>query len=97
MVGDVFEEAPSRLALSNDALEVGPEVVFTREPFSFARERIIGARIAAHETVNDSVQRRCDKGVHAIPDRRRRYGLLFHPTHEVGCGVHFPLDVHQGL
>lgn len=97
MVGDILEEAPSRLALSNDAGEVRPEmpVVFLSTPSSGNREWL--AWIAAHDSVNDSMQRRCVKGVHAIPDRRSMYLRVFHPRHEVGRCVHFPLDVHQGL
>tara|TARA_R110002012_G_scaffold16958_6_gene64464 strand:+ start:3508 stop:3774 length:267 start_codon:yes stop_codon:yes gene_type:complete len=54
-------------------------------------ERLAG--IAGSDEMNLSAPRSAVEGSQIVPYRRRSQGLVFHPRHERGRGVGFPLDV----
>jgi hypothetical protein len=95
MMGDVLEEDERRTSLADNARDVRPEVtrICRAEPPTGDRERL--ARIARAEDVHRAAPRAAVEGGNVVPDRRRVQGRVFHPRHEHGRGVGFPLDVTQ--
>lgn len=93
MPADVLEEAESRFDLAHDAGDVGPEVsgVFLSELASGDGERL--ARIAAMDDIHRAAPRSAVEGGKVVPDRRAIQGRVFHPRHERGRRVGFPLNV----
>ena len=51
------------------------------------------ARIAAMDDIHQAAPRSAVEAGNVVPDRRAIQGRVFHPRHESGCGVAFPLDV----
>lgn len=93
MSGDIFEKAKRRPDFSHDPSDVRPEVarVFVAKLSSRDRERL--ARIAAMDDIHHAAPRFATEGFNIVPDRRAIQGLVFHPRHESGRGVAFPLNV----
>jgi hypothetical protein len=93
MIGDIFEEDESRLAFADDARDMVPEMarIGLAEPASGNREWL--ARIARSEDIHDAAPWSAVEAGNIVPDRRRIQGLVFHPRHESGCCIGFPLDV----
>lgn len=93
MPADVFEEDAARADLDDDAPDVRPEVagVFRAEPLAGGAEGL--ARIARSDEIHDAAPLSASEGLEIVPDRRVIQGLVFHPCHESGCCVGFPLDV----
>ena len=93
MSTDIFEETNGRFNLTNDAGDVRPEVarVFIAKLAACNRERL--AWIAAMDDIHHAAPRFASEGFNIVPDRRAIQGLVFHPRHERGCGVAFPLNV----
>jgi hypothetical protein len=93
MMGDVLQEHERRLALADDARDVRPEMarVVGAPPPSGDRERL--ARIARKHDVHRATPRAAVEGGKVVPDRSRIQGRVFHPGHEDGRGIGFPLDV----
>lgn len=90
---DVFEEAPFRIELADDAADVRPEVpriVFSKPP-SCEAEGLAG--IAASKDMNLSTPRAAVEGGDIAPDRSLIQGRVCHPRHENGRREGFPLDV----
>jgi hypothetical protein len=54
-------------------------------------------REASSEDVHDATEEFAWEGVQVIPDRSLIQGRCFHPRHERGCGVAFPLTVHHSF
>ncbi len=54
------------------------------------------ARVSASDNIHASAPRCSVEAGNVIPDRRRIQGRVFHPRHEAGRGVGFPLDVTHG-
>lgn len=93
MMGDVFEEDERRPALTDDARNVGPEMPRIGRPLPPARDGEGLARIARKDDVHCATPRAAVEGCDVVPDRRRIQGRVFHPRHEDGCSIGFPLDV----
>ncbi len=93
MAGDVFEEDPARADPADDAGDVRPEVagVGRAPPVAGLAERLTG--IAGRDEMNPAAPRAAVEGSQIVPYSRRSQGLVFHPGHERGRGVGFPLDV----
>jgi len=95
MMGDVLEEDEGRYALADDPCDVRPEVSRVRRTATLARDRKWLARIARAENVHRAAPRAAVEGGNVVPDSRAIQGRVFHPRHEDGRGVGFPLDVTQ--
>ena len=93
MSADVLEEAKGGFDLAHDPRDVGPEVarVFVAELTSGDGERL--ARIAAMDDIHQAAPRSAVEAGNVVPDRRAIQGRVFHPRHERGRRVGFPLDV----
>lgn len=93
VVGDILEEAPFRLNLSEDASDVGPEVarIICSSLSSRHTEGLTG--IASRDEMNFSTPRFASEGSKIIPDRCLIQPPLFHSRCK-GCGcVGFPFNV----
>jgi hypothetical protein len=95
MMGDVLEEDEGRRDLADDPRDMRPEVarVGRTKPPAGDRERL--ARIARAEDVHRAAPRTAVEASNVVPDNRRIQDRVFHPRHEHGRGVGFPLDVTQ--
>ena len=62
-------------------------------PLAFARDREWLARIAPSEDIHRSTPRAAVEGGNIVPDRCFIQGRVFHPRHEDGRSIGFPLDV----
>jgi hypothetical protein len=93
MMGDVLQEYERRLALADDPRDVRPEMarVLGAPPPSGNRERL--ARIARKDDVHRATPWMAVEGGKVVPERSRIQGRVFHPGHEDGRGIGFPLDV----
>lgn len=89
---DVFEEDEPGPDLADDPRDVGPEVarVGSTPALAGGAERL--ARISRRDEIHDSAPRAAVEGFEIVPDRRLIQGLVFHPGHEGGRGIGFPLD-----
>jgi hypothetical protein len=97
MVGDVFEKAPGRLTLADDAGNVWPQVA-----------RIIGgafltgdaeglAGISGSKAINFSTPACAIEGSHIRPDRRLIQLSCFHMRDKEAGDIGFPLDITNGM
>lgn len=93
---DVFPEDEGGVALVGDAepLEEEP-AAGAAEPGALAGDREVLARAAEHEAIHCAAPRSTVERDNVVPDRSRRHGLFFHPSHEAGRCKGFPLDVHH--
>jgi hypothetical protein len=89
---DVFAEDPFGSDLVDDSGDVGPEVsrICLASTFSRLAEGLAG--IAGSDEMNAAAPRSAVEGFKVVPDSSRCQGLVFHPRHESGRGVAFPLD-----
>jgi len=62
-------------------------------PFAFARDGKRLTRVAASEDIHRSTPRVAIESSNVVPDRCRIQGRVFHPRHEGGRSIGFPLDV----
>lgn len=95
MIGDIFEEDDRGIAFPDDAGNVRPEMArisFAETP-SGNRERL--TRVARSEDIHEAAPWSAVEGGNVVPDRCRIQGFVFHPRHESGRCVGFPLDVTQ--
>jgi len=93
MVGDVLEEAPFGLDLTQDAGDVGPEVpgVIHALPPSGNAERL--ARIAAQDAIHNAAPGAAVEGGKIAPHRRRIQGFIRHARQQDADRVGFPLNI----
>jgi hypothetical protein len=93
MSADVLEETKAGLDFPDDAGDVWPEVagVFVAELSSGNGKRLAG--IPAMEDIHQAAPRSAVEGGNVVPDRRLIQPRVFHPRHERGRSVGFPLDV----
>lgn len=93
MSADIFEETKWRSDDANDPRDVRPEVarVFVAELTACNREWL--AWIATMDDIHHASPRFAVEGRNVVPDRCVIQGRVFHPRHESGCGVAFPLNV----
>lgn len=96
VVGNVFEEDEPGVDLVDDPGDVGPEMawVLRAEPVTGGAKGL--ARVARSDDIHESTPRATVEGFNIIPDRRLIQGLVFHPGHESGRGIGFPLDETNG-
>jgi len=92
MPADVLEEHAPRPRLDDDAPDVRPEValVLRAEALAGGAERL--ARVARSDEIHSATPLSASEGLEIVPDRSAIQGLVFHPGHESGCSVGFPLE-----
>ncbi len=93
MMGDVFKEDEGRLDLTDDAGDMRPEVARVVRALALACDGERLARIARSDDIHRAAPRAAVEAGNVIPDRRVIQGLVFHPRHESGRSVGFPLDM----
>lgn len=93
MMCDIFEKDERRFAFADDAPDMGPQVsgVGGAGPASGDAERL--ARIARKDDVHTAAPASAIERGNIVPDRSRIQGRVFHPGHEHGRRIGFPLDV----
>lgn len=93
MMGDIFEEYDGGIAFADDARDMGPQVarIISAEAPPGDREWL--ARVTRSEDIHDAAPWSAVEGGNVVPDRCRIQDLVFHPRHESGCCIGFPLDV----
>lgn len=89
---DILAEDPFGLELAGDPGDLREEVprIVLTAALSGETERLTW--IAGSEDLNASTPRSAVEGSKVVPDRSRSQGLVFHPGHESGRCVAFPLD-----
>ncbi len=89
---DIFAEDPFRIDLPDDAGDIGPEMtgVVGAASLACAAEGLAG--ITGRDEMNAATPSRAVKGSQIVPNRRHAQGRVFHPRHESGRSVSFPLD-----
>jgi hypothetical protein len=95
MMGDILEEHEGRLAFTDDARDMRPEVARVLGAEPFARDRKWLARVPGREDIHHAAPRSAVEGSNVVPDNRLIQGRVFHPRHESGCGVGLPFDIAQ--
>jgi hypothetical protein len=93
MMGNILEENEGRLAFTDDARDMRPEVARVLGAEALARDRERLARIASADDVHRAAPWAAVEGSNVVPDNRLIQGRIFHPRHESGCGVGFPFDM----
>jgi hypothetical protein len=93
MMGDILEEDEGRFAFADDAGDMRPEVAWILGAEAFACNRKWLARIPGREDIHAAAPRSAVEGGNVVPDNSLIQGRVFHPRHENGCGVGFPLDI----
>jgi hypothetical protein len=93
MMGDILKEDERRLDLADDAGDMGPEVarILAAKPSACDGKWL--ARVACTKKIHRAAPRAAIEGSNVIPDNSLIQGRVFHPRHESGCGVGFPLDI----
>ncbi len=93
MMGDIFEKDEGRLDLADDAGDMWPQVtrILASEPSACDRERL--ARVACAKKIHRAAPWSAVEGGNVVPDNSLIQDRVFHPRHESGCGVGFPLDI----
>lgn len=89
----VLEEDEFGPALADDAGDVGPEMALIggAELLAGGAERLAG--VSRNDEIHCSAPRAAVEGLKIVPNRSEIQGLVFHPRHENGRAVGFPLDV----
>jgi hypothetical protein len=89
---DVLGEDDAGAHLVDDPLDFGPEVagIGLAAPLSGEAEGLAG--ITGREDINAATPRSAVKGSQIVPHRCAIQGRVFHPGHESGRSVGFPLD-----
>ena len=93
---DILQQEVARSHVADDALNPGPQPPFVVGALSLASDGEGLAREARSDEIHASTPRCAVEGFEIVPDRSRIQGLVFHPRHEHGRGVGFPLDVANG-
>lgn len=94
--GDVLSEEPPRTHLVEHPPHVRPQVSGVSDSFPLAGDGVRLAWVARRDEVHASTKRCAVEGCEIVPDRSAIQGLVFHPRHEDGRCVGFPLDVTHG-
>lgn len=90
---DIFAEQPLGPDLVGDPGDLGPEVSGVVSAAAFARGAEGLAGITGRDDMNAAAPSAAVEGAQIVPNRRLAQGLVFHPRHESGCCVSFPLDI----
>jgi len=93
MAFDIFAEDPFGTDLSGDPGDVGPQVPgIVRSPaFSSAAEGLAG--ITGRDDMNAAAPWSAIEGSQIVPNKGFAQGRVFHPGHEGGRSMGFPLDI----
>ena len=93
MMGGIFKEDEGRLDLADDAGDMRPEVawIIAAEPSACDGKWL--ARIACAKEIHRAAPWAAIETGNVVPDNSLIQGRVFHPRHESGCGVGFPLDI----
>lgn len=92
MAGDVLEETPFRLDLTDDPGDIGPKVAGVLGALAMTGEGEGLARISGSDDMNAAAPRSAVKGSQIVPYRRWSQGRVRHPRHETGRGETVSLD-----
>lgn len=92
----ILQEHEARDHLTDDSVDVRPEptVIFQSSSKTGITERL--AWKAGSDDIHLSTPRTAVEGFEVRPDRSLIQGLVFHPRHEYGRCVGFPLNVSHG-
>lgn len=90
--GTFSRKNPLRLALANDAGDVGPEVPFVLHPTLIPRDAERLARESRSDDIHDSTPASAVEGSKIVPDRSLTQGRVPHPRHESGRRSTLPLN-----
>lgn len=89
---DVFREDDARLDFPDDPFDFGPEVAGVGSSTSLPGKAEGLAGITGREDMNATTPRSAIEGSEIVPDRRLIQPRVFHPCHESGRSMGFPLD-----
>lgn len=89
---DVLGEDDTGSHFSNDPLDLGPQVAGIGLAAAFACEAEGLAGITGREDMNAVTPRAAVEGSEIVPYRRAIQPRVFHPGHESGRSMGFPLD-----
>lgn len=94
---DVLHENVSGLNFANDSCKLKPQTgsVPLDDSFASSRNADVLAGESSRDEIHFSTPRLAIEGRDIVPDRSPIQGRVFHPCHESGCGMGFPLDVTQ--
>lgn len=89
---NILDEDSAGADIVDDPLNLGPQVpgIGFSPPLPGHAERLAG--ISGSEDMNLAAPRPAVEGSEIVPHRRAIHGLVFHPCHESGRSVGFPLD-----
>ncbi|BBF70173.1 hypothetical protein SBA_ch1_23730 [Sphingomonas bisphenolicum] len=89
---DIFAEHPLGFDFANDAGDIGPQMsgIVGSSPCAGEAEGL--AWIAGNDDMNAVAPWSAIEGFEIVPNRRRCQGRVFHPRHESGRCMSFPLD-----
>lgn len=90
---DVLEEREPRPDLDDDPPDVRPQVPRIGRAEALASGAEWLARVARSDDIHAAAPLSASEGLEIVPDRSAIQGLVFHPCHESGRCVGFPLDV----
>lgn len=93
---DVLDKDGRGSALCENAHDLGPEPAVVAGSFTLAGDGPGLAGKARSDEIHDAAPRSAVEGCSVIPDKSRIQGRTFHPRHEKGRGVGFPLNVTNG-
>jgi hypothetical protein len=93
MMGDILKEDEGRLAFTDDAGDVRPEVAWILGAEALARDGERLARISCTDDIHRAAPRAAVESSNVVPYNSLIQGRVFHPRHESGCGEGFPFDM----
>lgn len=95
---DIFQVEVVGSQVAKDSPRAGPEVsgVVAELPLACEAVALAGDAGDDNPSSHDASKVSAREGVKVTPDRRAIQGLVFHPGHEHGRGIGFPLAVANG-
>lgn len=90
---DILKEHERRSRFLDDPRNVGPQVALVQFPELLPGDREGLARVSRAYEIDSATPRTSAEGTQVRPDRSPIQGRVFHPGHETGRGIGFPLDV----
>lgn len=93
MTFDIFAKDPLRSDLVDDASDLRPEVTRILRSSSFSGSAEWLAWITGRDDMNAVAPRFAVEGSQIVPNRGLAQGRVFHPRHEGGRCMGFPLDI----
>lgn len=93
MGADVFQEDPPGSDLGDDPGDVGPDPARVGGAAPPSGVALSLARVSRSDEIHDATPRSAVEAGNVVPDSSAIQGLRFHPGHESGRRIGFPLDV----